>query len=139
RDDEGLLGKAIELNSTLLVQDTNVYDMQNLLAFERSVVVAPLMARGESDESEVLGWLYVGASRENACSEEHRNLVETVSYQTAMALKNARLYEQTQQMALTDGLTGLYTHRLFQVRLSDEIEWAERHHKPFCLVMVDTD
>ncbi|MCA9794107.1 MAG: sensor domain-containing diguanylate cyclase, partial [Candidatus Eremiobacteraeota bacterium] len=88
---------------------------------------------------EVLGCLYVGASRENAFTEEHRNLIETVSYQTAMALKNARLYEQTQQMALTDGLTGLYTHRLFQEKLSDEIEWSERHNRPFCLVMVDTD
>ncbi|CAN0366927.1 unnamed protein product, partial [Phaeothamnion confervicola] len=68
-----------------------------------------------------------------------RSLVETVSYQAAIALKNAKLYEQTQLMALTDGLTGLYTHRYFQVRLSDELEWSDRSGKPICLVMVDTD
>lgn len=141
RDDEGLLGTAKKNRSTVLIQDTQHYEIQNLLEGERSVVVAPLLAPTESGkkEDEVLGCLYVGASRENAFTEEHRNLIETVSYQTAMALKNARLYEQTQQMALTDGLTGLYTHRLFQEKLSDEIEWSERHNRPFCLVMVDTD
>ena len=83
--------------------------------------------------------LYVGAAAKNALTEEHRNLIETVSYQTAMAIKNARLYEQTQQQALTDGLTGLYTHRLFQEKLSEEIEWASRHGQEIVLVMVDCD
>ncbi len=134
RNDEGLVGKATELKSTLLVKDTAVYDLQNIIAYERSVIVAPLIA-----ENSVLGCLYVGATKEASFTEENRNLVETVSYQAAIAIKNAILYEQTQQMALTDGLTGLYTHRHFQVRLSEEIEWSERSGKPIVLVMVDTD
>ncbi len=151
RDDEGLLGKAISLSSTILVQDTEMFDVQNLLGSEKSVVVAPLFGGIEPEEGEtaeeddgqphsiLLGALYVGAARENALTEEHRNIIETVSYQTAMALKNARLYEQTQKMALTDGLTGLYTHRLFQEKLNEEIEYADRHNQPVVLVMVDAD
>ena len=149
RDDEGLLGKAISLSNTILVQDTEMFDVQNLLGAEKSVVVAPLWAAADeeeksSDSSEgpvisLMGCLYVGAAKENALTDEHRNIIETVSYQTAMALKNARLYEQTQQMALTDGLTGLYTHRLFQEKLNEEIEFAERHNQPVVLVMVDAD
>lgn len=146
RNDEGLLGKALQLESTILVQDTNMYDVQNLLGSENSVVVAPLVGSASEDDdnedapkSEVLGCLYVGAEQRNALTEEDRNLIETVSYQTAMALKNARLYEQTQQQALTDGLTGLYTHRLFQEKLSEELEWAERHDQHVVLVMVDAD
>ncbi len=150
RDDEGLLGKAIKLNTTILVQDTEIYEVQNLLGSEHSVVVAPLLGstsdgpfeqhtEDDSGASELLGCLYVGAAKENAFNEEHRNLIETVSYQTAMALKNSRLYEQTQQMALTDGLTGLYTHRLFQEKLVEEVEWAARHNQTVVLVMVDAD
>lgn len=150
RDDEGLLGKAIGLSSTILVQDTEMFDVQNLLGSEKSVVVAPLFGGAEGDEgtseseegathTDLLGALYVAAAKENALTEEHRNIIETVSYQTAMALKNARLYEQTQQMALTDGLTGLYTHRLFQDKLTEEIEYASRHNQPVVLVMVDAD
>lgn len=146
RDDEGLLGRAITQKRTVLVQDTEMYEVQSLLGSELSVVVAPLISPGEegqaeggAGEPELLGCLYVGAAKANALTEEHRNLIETVSYQTAMALKNARLYEQTQQQALTDGLTGLYTHRLFQEKLSEELEWAERHEQEVVLVMVDCD
>jgi diguanylate cyclase (GGDEF)-like protein len=148
RDDEGLLGKAISLSSTILVQDTEMFDVQNLLGSEKSVVVAPLWGSPDEDEQpeaeshggvKLLGCLYVGAAKENALTEEHRNIIETVSYQTAMALKNARLYEQTQKMALTDGLTGLYTHRLFQEKLDEEIAYAERTKQPVVLVMVDAD
>jgi diguanylate cyclase (GGDEF)-like protein len=146
RDDEGLLGKAIGVKSTVLVQDTEMFDVQHLLGSERSVVVAPLITASEEGrneteaaEQELLGVLYVGAAARNALTEEHRNLIETVSYQAAMALKNSRLYEQTQQQALTDGLTGLYTHRLFQEKLSEEIEWASRHGQQIVLVMVDCD
>lgn len=149
RDDEGLLGKAISLSNTILVQDTDMFDVQNLLGSEKSVVVAPLFGgpeegaetseEGAAAQTTLMGCLYVGAAKENALTEEHRNIIETVSYQTAMALKNARLYEQTQQMALTDGLTGLYTHRLFQDKLNEEIEYASRHNQNVVLVMVDAD
>jgi diguanylate cyclase (GGDEF)-like protein len=134
RNDEGILGKATEMNRTVLVQDTEQYDLQNLINNERCVIVAPLRA-----EDEILGCLYVGAAKEKTFSDEHRSLVETVSYQASIAVKNARLYEQTQQMAFTDGLTGLYLHRFFQVRLSEELAWADRTKKSICLVMVDTD
>jgi diguanylate cyclase (GGDEF)-like protein len=135
RNDEGILGKATELNRTLLIQDTEQYELQNLINNERSVIAAPLRA----GEEESLGLLYVGGAKERAFTEEHRSLVETVSYQASIAVKNALLYEQTQQMAFTDGLTGLYLHRFFQVRLTEEIAWADRYKKPICLVMVDAD
>jgi len=134
RNDEGILGQATDQNKTLLILDTEQCDKHNLINNERSVIAAPLKA-----EDEILGLLYVGAAKERAFTEEHRSLVETVSYQASIAIKNAMLYEQTQQMAFTDGLTGLYLHRYFQVRLTEEIAWADRYKKPICLVMVDTD
>lgn len=148
RDDEGILGKAISSASTILFQDTKMYDVQNLLGSEHSVVVAPLFGgsedtndgqQAEGSQSNLLGCLYVGAAKEGGLTEEHRGIIETISYQTAMALKNARLYEQTQKMALSDGLTGLYTHRLFQEKLEEEILYAERTKQPVVLVMVDAD
>ncbi len=66
-------------------------------------------------------------------------MVTTVAYQTAAAINNAQLYEQTRQLDFTDGLTGLYLHRFFQVRFSEEISAAEKAGTSLCLVMVDTD
>lgn len=132
RPEDGILGRASNFSEALLVENTR--GSQTLIHNERSALVAALRAEGQ-----VLGFLYLGAVAENEFDEEHRQLVTTVAYQMAVAINNSRLYEQTRQMAFTDGLTGLYLHRFFQVRLSEEITAAEKAGTSLCLVMVDTD
>jgi diguanylate cyclase (GGDEF)-like protein len=44
-----------------------------------------------------------------------------------------------QDLALRDGLTGLYNHRFFQERLEYEINRAARYKKEFCLALLDID
>lgn len=132
RPEDGILGRASNFSEALLVENTRAG--QTLIHNERSAIVAALRAEGQ-----LLGFLYLGAVSENEFNEEHRQLVTTVAYQTSVAMNNARLYEQTRQMAFTDGLTGLYLHRFFQVRLSEEIVAAEKSGTSLCLVMVDTD
>lgn len=46
---------------------------------------------------------------------------------------------QLQAIVVTDGLTGLKTHRAFQDRLEDEIHRAERYAHPLSLIMLDVD
>ncbi|MDO8682414.1 MAG: diguanylate cyclase [Armatimonadota bacterium] len=41
--------------------------------------------------------------------------------------------------ANTDGLTGLYNHRYFQERLSQELKRAIRYTRPLALIMIDVD
>ena len=144
RSDEGLIGRTLSTKRTLLIRNTANSDLRNLLGAENSIAIAPLYSssteKGEGkNEQELLGCLYVGAAAQNALTEDHGNLIETVSYQTAMALKNARLYEQTQQQALTDGLTGLYTHRLFQENIGIELDKAKETGQQMVLCMVDCD
>jgi len=62
-------------------------------------------------------------------------LLELVAPQIAIALENARLYEQ----AITDGLTGLYHQRYFHIRLSEELSKAQRYQLPLSLIMLDLD
>ena len=52
-----------------------------------------------------------------------------------LAEANARLA----QLAVTDGLTGLYNHRHFHERLSLEIERSQRNGLPLALFMIDVD
>jgi diguanylate cyclase (GGDEF)-like protein len=134
RRDEGLLGKAIEERKAVVVYDTHHNSVPNLLENERSAIVAPMIKEGE-----LLGCIYSGAAQENAFTEEQRGLIETVSYQAALAIKNARLYKEKEAQALTDGLTGLYTHRYFQQRLDEEVNGHIARKRPLSLVMVDTD
>ena len=47
--------------------------------------------------------------------------------------------ETLEQLALRDGLTGLYNHRSFQQRLREEVARAQRQSSPLSLVMADVD
>lgn len=48
-------------------------------------------------------------------------------------------YARTKRLASTDGLTGLYNRRVFQERLQEEIERANRYERPLSLLMIDID
>jgi diguanylate cyclase (GGDEF)-like protein len=54
-------------------------------------------------------------------------------------IKRAIEYVQTKRLANTDGLTGLYNRRAFQERLRQEVERANRYHRPLSLIMIDID
>ncbi len=134
RPGEGFLGQVLQHRSRLVVDDFQEYSHANLLANERSAIAAPLVA-----EDDLLGCLYVGAPEKHAFSEADGNLIQTIASQAALALKNARLMDQTRQQALTDGLTGLYTHRFFKEQLKLQVDDARQSGKPACLILLDTD
>jgi len=46
---------------------------------------------------------------------------------------------QLRRMARTDSLTGLYNHRMFYERLTDELNRARRYDTPLSVVLVDLD
>ena len=55
----------------------------------------------------------------------------------AQGLKKAN--EKLREMALRDGLTGLYNHRYFQDNLDNELSRSKRYKNPFSLIMLDLD
>lgn len=56
-----------------------------------------------------------------------------------MAVENARLYQETEQLAVTDGLTGVNNHRYFQSFFERELNRAKRYKHPLALIMLDID
>ncbi len=62
-------------------------------------------------------------------------LLSVLANQSAVAITNAQLYS----LAITDGLTKLYIHRYFQIRLAQEIDRTKRYKLPMSLIMFDID
>jgi diguanylate cyclase (GGDEF)-like protein len=62
-------------------------------------------------------------------------LFQQIGSQIAVAIHNAKLYA----MAVTDGLTGLYVRRYFDLRLEEEFEQATRYKRAFSLMLFDID
>ncbi|MDB5099473.1 MAG: diguanylate cyclase and metal dependent phosphohydrolase [Cyanobacteria bacterium RYN_339] len=59
--------------------------------------------------------------------------------QVEMALRLYDLYEEAQNQAITDGLTGLATHDFFQQRLAQEVRESFRYNRPLTFMIFDLD
>jgi len=81
------------------------------------------------------GVLAIQSRTPNAFGSGHQRVLESIGLQVAAALQNAHLYE----MAMVDGLTGLFVRRYFDARIEEEIERSKRYGTPFSVVMMDVD
>ena len=62
-----------------------------------------------------------------------------VAMQFALEIKKVLLYETVEALAITDGLTGLYTRRYFFERFDEELQRSKRHGFKFSFLMMDID
>ena len=72
-------------------------------------------------------------------AENELLLLHTVADQLAVAVNHAHLFAQMQQQALTDGLTGCYNRRQFELQLERDLHLAARNDQPLSLIMLDLD
>src|SRR5437868_14844401 len=85
------------------------------------------------------GILYVESSQPADFSEEEVLLLRTRADLIAGALHNALSFQKAQEQAITDGLTGVKTHRFFMEALSAEWKRSTRAGRSFALVLMDLD
>ena len=100
----------------------------------RCELAVPLINKGS-----VVGVLNLESINLNAFSNEDRHVVEITAAQIAQILAKALLYDELATMAVTDGLTGLFNHRQFFIRLDSEFKRANRYTYPLSLIMIDID
>jgi diguanylate cyclase (GGDEF)-like protein len=63
----------------------------------------------------------------------------TFASQASVAIENVLLHQETQQLSITDGLTGLWNRRYLELSLRKEIERASRFNRPLSVLLVDID
>jgi diguanylate cyclase (GGDEF)-like protein len=68
-------------------------------------------------------------------NDDDKILFWQLGSQIALAIHNAQLYA----LAVTDGLTGLFVRRYFDLRMEEEFAAAQRYDRPFSLLLFDID
>lgn len=86
-----------------------------------------------------IGAIGVVVSKRRAATAEDVGLFQLLARQAATAIRNAKEFERTQTLSITDGLTGAYNYRFLIDALRKEIGIAERFKEVFSLVMIDVD
>ncbi len=115
------------------------YESRRLLFIPQAKPVGLIAVPMVAQES-VLGLIYIrGAQLGPSLSESNARFFEVMASTAANALRNAQLFEEVEQRARTDFLTGLPNHRFFQTTLSIELGRAQRHNHPLSLLIIDLD
>ena len=135
---EGFYGSVASSGKCALIEDVNTDDSikSEEIAGKaiNSIIAVPFHRRGE-----VLGLICVYKDKPESFKSSDLNLFESVAEHLAVALENTRMYERTKQMAITDGLTGLYNKRYFLDTIEAEITRSKRCDQELSFFMMDID
>ena len=99
-----------------------------------SVIACPLLI-GQSPS----GVLRLDAASPGVYTQDDLRFLDILLDLIATAVTNATLFARTQQLALTDGLTGLLLRRPFLEQLTRELARASRSHDAVSLLLLDVD
>jgi diguanylate cyclase (GGDEF)-like protein len=132
-----LLDMAVKNRESVYISDVRSY-RSPIMPFKTdntgSVFVLPMLY-----EKDVLGILALLLEKTSAISPHQIKLLEVLGNQASTSMANAKFYSEIERLAITDGLTGLFNHRHFQERLTQEFSRLERFSEPISLLLVDID
>jgi diguanylate cyclase (GGDEF)-like protein len=136
--DEGVSGWVVRHNEAQLVNDMASDPRAALVPGtspdRQASIIVPLNAGGK-----VIGVLALDRVGEWKFGSHELEPVRLFGNLAAIAINNARSYEEMQRQAISDGLTGLHNYRHFHETLKAEVSRAERYGESFCLLMMDLD
>jgi diguanylate cyclase (GGDEF)-like protein len=136
---EGLTGFAAEHREAALSNesdsDADTRQIPGTDPARESLISVPLVARSELKG--VLNLYRLGPG--DGFDRSELDLAKRVGELAALALDNAQIRERLETEIVTDHLTGLYNHRYFRERLSEEVGRSTRSGRPVSLVVMDID
>ena len=120
-----------------IIEDTLIDPFWNDLTdtnFIRSNLSAPIIVKNK-----VVGFINLDSRQPGFFTQVHADSLTAFAYQAAIAIENARMYEQMQFLATTDELTGIFNRRGIIDIGEKEFNRAVRFNHPFCLLWIDFD
>ncbi|MCK4519341.1 MAG: diguanylate cyclase, partial [Candidatus Omnitrophica bacterium] len=139
--DNTISGMVIQQGKPLLVENiekNNYLRSKSLSKYKtKSFLSLPLQAKDK-----VMGVFNITdkiSSTIDIFTEDDLKVLSVIIHQAAVAIENAKLYEKATCLAITDSVTGLFNHRYFHERLSQEMDRVERYAGDLSLIMFDVD
>ena len=100
----------------------------------RSYLGAPIIIA-----EKVVGFISLFSEEPGYFCAEHAGRLTVFADQAAVAIQKARLFEDLQHLAITDGLTGLWNRRHFFDCAEREFAQAQANSTPLALLILDID
>lgn len=138
--DDGALSSSVAYRQTIVTDDAGGERLEfPFFAGRTSAEVSSIMTKPLIIADEVIGAVQVFAFEGRRFSVEDQSLFHAVTDELAVAMRHARMLEETSRMAITDPLTGLYNYRFTQDFLRKRLSESRRRKRPLAIVMADVD
>jgi diguanylate cyclase (GGDEF)-like protein/putative nucleotidyltransferase with HDIG domain len=143
---KGALGRRLGLDGNIVGRvartgqtESVTYDAQHsgiepVLEGSASAIALPIVYADQ-----LHGILYMETDKACEFSQEEVVFLGTLADLISGALHSALSFQKAQEQAITDGMTGLKTHRFFMEALSAEWKRSTRAGRSFSLVLMDLD
>ncbi len=144
---KGALGRRLSLDGNILGRVARTGQDAAVVSYEGQQSAGEPVLEG-SDSAIALpivyadqlhGVLYVETDKTADFPQEEILFLGTLADLISGALHNAMTFQKAQEQAITDGMTGLKTHRFFMEALSGEWKRSTRAGRSFSLVLMDLD
>jgi diguanylate cyclase (GGDEF)-like protein len=100
----------------------------------RSEASAPIYTKNT-----LIGLLNLDSATPGFFKPIHTDRLQTFADYAAVAIEKAHLFERTQQLAVTDELTGLFNRRQVLSLAKNEYERSRRYQRSLSAIMIDID
>jgi diguanylate cyclase (GGDEF)-like protein len=101
---------------------------------QKTLLMLPLVARGET-----IGLMEVIDTADRKFDKHDVDFCQALCDVVAIAVRNAMLYAEMQELAARDKLTGLYNRRLFEEQFDAAVARSLRNGEELTLLVVDLD
>ncbi|MEW6145556.1 MAG: diguanylate cyclase [Thermodesulfobacteriota bacterium] len=108
----------------------------------KSVLIYPFHETyqdAESNDQDVLGCVVIGRRTKSPFNEGEISLAKIICRESAKSMTSSLNFQKVKELAIRDGLTGLYNHRHFQEMLSYTLAHSDRFSTEASLLLLDVD
>jgi diguanylate cyclase (GGDEF)-like protein len=136
--DKGVSGWVVRHNEAQLVNDMDA-DPRGVIvpgtdAEPQASIFVPLQILGK-----VSGVLIIDRLGRRHFEQREFEVAKLFGNFAAIAIQNARSFNEMEVQAISDGLTGIHNYRHFRETLESTTSRAARYDETFCLLMMDLD
>ena len=132
---QGIAGRAAQAGAAVLVRQSGPTPFEPIEPSATTAVSVPLV-RGDRTIGVIS--LY-GRTTLEPFEQEDAETLTSFADQASVAIENVLLHQETRQLSITDGLTGVWNRRYLEMTLRKEIERAQRFGRPLSVLMLDID
>lgn len=131
----GLVGWAAEHRKAIVIPSDEAPVPEDPEPTEATALAVPL-----ESQSQLLGVLVIyGRQNNEPFRDEDLDTITSLARQAGVGIENVLLHQEAQRLSITDGLTGIWNYRYFQMQMAQHFAAAVRFEHRLSLLVIDID